>query len=556
MTRAWRRCLVTVLVSLVPLAGTARAGEHVDWLDDGTVLLKLGPAYDNAVIETSRDQLGSLFSGPDARPFAGTTIRVLSQDNGPKGGISGPLTAFAPVFEELSGAKVNLDLVPFTNLYATMMLDWQRGTGRYDATMGAAFYFGELVSAGLIRPVDDLVASGKYPRWSYDSMPDAIRQLYTWDGKGYGVLNDADGQVLYYRRDILSDPGWQAKFKEAVGYDLPVPPKTWQQVLDIARFFDGKKFDRGDSQPDHGMVMHLKPGEQGHFHFQSLAAAFAIDPAAKGDQAHNVFWFDPETMKPLIDDPGHVAALDMLLALNATGPGEQLGWRLPGAWSYFLRGKAVFMFTFGDLGPLCEDPAYSRVRGKCGVAMLPGSTRHWDHAGAKWADTPDPQPVGNTTGGSWQGLIYKNAKQPEAAFAFLSLMAMPPVSLWNAEHGWTGVNVGFKYEFPPPAGTAQLVDYVKAGWDKADVQDYLEAYRATFTAPVMLPYLRIRGTPDYWSELDSEISAALGRRKTPQQALDDCPAAWEKITDRLGRRQQLELYRAGIGYTRAAAGSG
>ena len=64
----------------------------------------------------------------------------------------------------------------------------------------------------------------------------------------------------------------------------------------------------------------------------------------------------------------------------------------------------------------------------------------------------------------------------------------------------------------------------------------------------MLPYLRIRGTPDYWSELDSEISAALGRRKTPQQALDDCPAAWEKITDRLGRRQQLELYRAGIGY--------
>ena len=131
-----------------------------------------------------------------------------------------------------------------------MMLDWRRGTGRYDATVGAAFYYGELISADLIRPVDDLLASGKYPRWSYDVMPDAMRQLYTWDGKGYGVLNDADGQVLYYRRDILSDPGWQAKFKEAVGYDLPVPPKTWQQVLDIASFFDGKNWDAGDSQPD------------------------------------------------------------------------------------------------------------------------------------------------------------------------------------------------------------------------------------------------------------------------------------------------------------------
>ena len=351
--RAWQRCLVTALVGLVPLAEAARAGEHVDWLDDGTVLLKLGPACDNAVIETSRDQLGSLFSGPDAHPFAGATVRVLSQDEGRTA--RSPARSRPSVFEELSGAKVELRLEPVTNVYSTMMLDWRRGTGQYDATVGAAFFYGELISADLIRPVDDLLASGKYPRWSYDAMPDAIRQLYTWDGKGYGVLNDADGQVLYYRRDVLSDPGWQAKFKEAVGYDLPVPPKTWQQVLDIAHFFDGKNFDPDDSQPDHGMVMHLKPGEQGHFHFQSLAAAFAIDPAAKGDQAHNVFWFDPETMKPLINDPGHVAALDMLLALEETGPGEQLGWRLPDAWSYFLRGKAVFMFTFGDLGPLCED---------------------------------------------------------------------------------------------------------------------------------------------------------------------------------------------------------
>ena len=115
-------------------------------------------------------------------------------------------------------------------------------------------------------------------------------------------------------------------------------------------------------------------------------------------------------------------------------------------------------------------------------------------------------------------------------------------------YGWTGVNVGFKYEFPPPAGTAHLADYIKAGWDRADVQDYLNAYHATFNAPVMLPYLRIRGTPDYWAELDSEISAALGRRKTPQQALNDCAGNWEKITDRLGRQQQLELYRRAIGY--------
>jgi multiple sugar transport system substrate-binding protein len=261
-------------------------------------------------------------------------------------------------------------------------------------------------------------------------------------------------------------------------------------------------------------------------------------------------------MTPLINSEGHVAALEMLQVLNETGPGEQLGWRLPEAWAYFLRGKAVLTFSFGDLGALCQDRSVSRVRGKCGVAPLPGSTRYWDQAARKWAETPDPHAVGNTTGGSWHGVISRQARQPEAAYAFLSLMAIPPVSAWNAQHGWTGINPGFRYEFLPPEGTARPVDYMKAGWDRADVEDYLRAYQRTFTAPAMLPYLRIRGTPDYWSALDSELAATMGGRKTPQQALDDVAAAWERITDRLGRDRQLELYRAAIGYVPPANTSG
>jgi multiple sugar transport system substrate-binding protein len=301
MMRAWRQCLLMVLGGWA-LVGAAQAGEHIDWFDDGTVLLKLGPTYDDAVIETSRGELGSLF-GPGAQPFAGAIIHVLTLDEGPKGAISGPLTAWAPVFEELSGAKVELELVPVTNLYSTMMLDLQRGTGRYDATVVAAYFYGELIGGNFLRSVDDLAVSGKFPRWTYDTIPGAIRQLYTWEGKGYGVPNDADGQVLYYRRDVLTDPAWQAKFKEALGYDLPAPPRTWQQVLDVARFFAGKNWDGSDDLPDHGMVMHLKPGEQGHYHFQSLAAAFAATPGEKVDRYHNVFGSTRRTCSRLSTAP-------------------------------------------------------------------------------------------------------------------------------------------------------------------------------------------------------------------------------------------------------------
>ncbi len=113
--RAWRQRLLATL-AVVALVGGAQAGERVDRLDDGTVLLKLGPDYGDAVVETNASELGGLL-GSDSRPLAGVTVRVLTQDEGPRGAISGPLAAWAPVFEELSGARVKLELAPVTDRY-------------------------------------------------------------------------------------------------------------------------------------------------------------------------------------------------------------------------------------------------------------------------------------------------------------------------------------------------------------------------------------------------------------------------------------------------------
>ena len=379
-------------------------------------------------------------------------------------------------------------------------------------------------------------------------MPPSLRTLYTWKGVGYGVLNDADGQVLYYRRDILTDPRWREEFKKEVGYDLPVPPTTWQQVLDIARFFNGKNWDDNDPDPDSGIVLHLKVGEQGHYHFQSLSAAFAITPGDKLDRYHRVYWFDPVTMKPLINSPGHVAALEFLIELAKTGPAAQVGWSLGEAWDYFLRGKSIFVFSWGDVGSLCQDTSRSKIKGKCGAVMLPGSTRYWDHENQKWVETDQPIRIGNTTGGSWHGVISAFSENPEAAYSFLALMAIKPVSIWNANNGWTGVDPGFTYQFLEPVGEAKLEDYVKAGWDPQDVQDYLKAYYDNFTADNILTYLRIQGTPEYWDIMDKNLSAAMAGEKTPQQALDDTAKAWEEITNRLGREKILKQYQEAIGF--------
>ena len=268
--------LAGAALSVLTLAA-AQASEHVEWKDDGTVLLKLGPDYDDAVITAHKDDLGALF-GPGEKPFEGEEITVLTLDSGPKGGISGPIYAFRPVFEELTGAKLNIALVPISELYTKLFLDLRNGTGEYDGSIVGAFMYGDLIDGNYILPVDEWRESGDYPKWSYDVMPPALKTIYTWGDVGYGVLGDADGQILYYRRDMLTNPEHMAAFKAQYGYDLPAPPTTLQQLRDIAAYFHGKNFDTVDGEPDSGAVLHLKVREQGLYHFMTLATSFAMTP--------------------------------------------------------------------------------------------------------------------------------------------------------------------------------------------------------------------------------------------------------------------------------------
>ena len=542
---SFKALLAGAALSVFSLAA-AQAGEFVEWKDDGTVLLKLGKDYDDAVITARKEDMGALF-GPDEKPFEGEEITVLTLDSGPKGGISGPIYAFRPAFEELTGAKLNIALVPISELYTKLFLDLRNGTGEYDGSIVGAFMYGDLIDGKYILPVDEWRQSGDYPQWSYDVMPPALKNIYTWGGVGYGVLGDADGQILYYRRDMLTNPEHMAAFKAQYGYDLPAPPKTLQQLKDIAAYFHGKNFDTVDGEPDAGAVLHLKVREQGLYHFMTLATSFAVTPGEMS-RTQGVYWFDPVDMTPLINSPGHVKALEYLKDLAQYGPAAQVSWSLGEAWDFFLRGKAIFNFSYGDVAPLAQDEARSKIRGKIGSAILPASDTYWDMNKKEFVTTKEPRQVGNVTGGSWQGVVSSLSDHPEATYAFWSLMAIKPVSKWLATYGWDGVDPGYSYQFLEPVGEAKLEDYTKAGWDAEDVKQYLDAYYQNFNAPVMLPYLRITGTQEYYDILDSNLSAAMSGAKTPQQALDDTAAGWEQVTDRLGRDKQLKAYQEAIGW--------
>ena len=300
------------------------------------------------------------------KPYKGTTINVMVL----KATVGDGLKYHVPHWEEATGGKVNVAEVPIETLHTQIFSDLSSGLGKYDAYMTGAWFYGDFFvpKDPYIVPVEKFISDPKHSYWDPDQWLPAMRKLYSWDEKVYGVLFDGDAQALYYRKDIFGKKEIQDKFKAKFNYDLPAPPKTTKEYHDVADFFTGWDWN-GDGQNDWGISLHAKVNEQGFFHFLTLSAPFVVSPDNK------YYFFNPDTMKPLINSEGHVRALEDYVKFLANGPKEEIAWTLGQGWNLFLDGHSATEPTWGDLPTLAQDPKTSKVQGKIGAAPLPGHHR-------------------------------------------------------------------------------------------------------------------------------------------------------------------------------------
>ncbi len=468
------------------------------------------------------------------KPFKGVTINFMAV----KATVGDCVKYHAPHWEELTGGRVNVAEVPIETLHTQIFADLASGLGRYDAYQTACWFYGDyfVPKEPYIVPLAPYLADARYSYWNPDDWLAPMRKLYEWNGQVYGSLFDGDCQALYFRNDVFTNKDVQAKFKQKTGYDLPVPPKTMQQMHDLAGFFTGWDWN-GDGGKDWGISLHAKVNEQGFFHFLTLAAPYVISPENK------YFYFNPETMKPLINSEGHLRALEDYVKFLANGPREEIAWTLGQGWNLFLEGHAAMEPTWGDLPTLAQDPKASKVRGKMGGAPIPGTTEAFNPIAGAWKKYEFNQ-VGNVNGGTWHPVLSRFSKKKEATYDFMAFMANRKNAFFNSTQGWTGVQPGMKWEYLPPAGTSTIAEWEAQGWDAADTVQYLDAYYANLTMPLQEEYLRIPGAAEYWHELDINISAVLAGQLKPKDALDRTADSWEKVTDRYGRPRQKALYQA------------
>src|SRR5262249_12867673 len=139
------------------------------------------------------------------------------------------------------------------------------------------------------------------------------------------------------------------------------PPKTWEQLDALARFFRGRDWD-GDGKPDHGISMVLGADAEGLGDATFLARAAAV--GQHPDQFS--FLFDSEKMGPRVETEPFVEALSGLIALKATGPPGMEAFDADAARQAFRTGKVAMLIDRAE-----RAAAWSHGK-PVGIAPMPG----------------------------------------------------------------------------------------------------------------------------------------------------------------------------------------
>src|SRR5262245_55496435 len=167
--------------------------------------------------------LCALGAPSQAGPYDGVTVNVMTF-TGPQ--IAEPLQRRAPDFEKLTGAKINVITVPFSDLYTKLLTDWASGTNSVDAAVLAPKWMGDYVAGGLLEDLTARVAQAKDLAW--DDIGGFFKEFSAkYAGKTYLIPLDGDFHMIYYRTDVFQSAGLK-------------PPETWDDYVAAAKALHGR----------------------------------------------------------------------------------------------------------------------------------------------------------------------------------------------------------------------------------------------------------------------------------------------------------------------------
>ncbi|MHA6687589.1 ABC transporter substrate-binding protein [Mesorhizobium sp. A556] len=445
---------------------------------------------------------------------------------------------FLKPWEAYTGAKINWIDLAQADYNARLQQSVATGTVDFDLIEMGAPFEGDVCGKGLTSEMPDWVKT----QIEFDDLVSYLKPpVGTWDGKQYRVTVDGDAHNFNYRTDVFSDAGlaeaWKADGGDKAGLAEWGVPTTWQQVQATTKFLKGKK---AGGQDVFGYLDAPKPwGGFGFYFLGSRATAYVKHPDDKA------WLFDADTMKPRINNPGWVRAIQDVVDALPFEPSDQINAD-PNttAFQQFLAGTGSMVVWWGDVGSNVKTSDSSVVGDLTGFSILPGSDDVYNSKTGAWeklASGPNFAP--NCAYLGWgvyvMARVDGDEKKHKAAWSAAAHLGGKDLSIWTSMYP-----SGFQ---PYRNSHFNIPEWVEAGYDEAFISSYLKSESDSYNHPNAAIEPRIPGIFQYYSIAEDELAKVFAGQNTAQAGADAIAAAWEKLTDQIGRDNQIKLYKASLG---------
>lgn len=443
--------------------------------------------------------------------FDDVTVTVV----GDAGHNLAPYEIWADDFAEM-GINVEVTSVPFEGVYEKLKTEFVAQTGAFDVVTFYPSYIGDFAGNGYLLPLDEFMNREPAEVWDprQEDVLAPFRLLYNqYAGETYALTIDGDVLAFMYRQDLMEDEGEREAFMEQYGREL-APPETWEEYLEVGEFFTREAGETlaGETldQPFYGSA---------EFGTRGFSYAWFMNRAASA----GVMPFD-EDMNPTIASEASVAALQNMVDSLENAPPDVLSFGYDELRDAFIGDRVAMVVQWTDVPKKAADPEESEIAGNVAVGRVPGTRTDGE------VEHRSMMPVGRVVA------VAADSQQPEAAYCVAKHIAYNR-SLENVSTSLTGLDPYRESHLEHPEAFAPLMGQENA-------EDYLEGLQDALGDGY--PDIFIPGAAQYQDALDLHVNRALAGQETPQQALDAVASEWDRITDALGRDQQVEFWQTAM----------
>jgi len=389
-------------------------------------------------------------------------------------------------YETKTGIKVTVIQEPWGTFGNRVASEWAAKGTAFDLVIGDSQWLGQGATQGHYVDLTDFMKSNGIDKTVTPGTLAYYGEYPNGSGKYYAYPTEGDANGWAYRKDLFENKDEQAAFKAKYGYDLAVP-KTWAQLLDIAKFFTRK--DKGL----YGAAVYTQKD------YDAITMGFENVFFSYGND-----WYDKSyKVDGVVNSPAAIKALEYYRDLYSccSPPGLSNAF-FQEANDAYTSGQAAMVMNYFAFFPALASKASNKFADTTGYFSMP--------------EGPDGKRFAALGGQGMSVNSYSSDERKQAALDFIKWFAQEDVQAKWADLGGYTCNINvlktdkFMKVAPYNAAFAETMNMVK---DFTNIPEY----------GAMLPIIQ--------SALHNYI---VGGQGTAKEALDRVVKEWTPILQDAG----------------------